>query len=39
MYFWLIAKRLGGKSELREEGYLCYDFEDMQKAEDYATPV
>ena len=31
-YFGLIAKRLAGKSELRAEGYLCYDFEDMQEA-------
>ncbi len=33
-YFGLIAKRLAGKSELLEEGYLCYDFGDMQKAGD-----
>jgi AAA+ ATPase superfamily predicted ATPase len=31
-YFGLIAKRLAGKGELRAEGYLCYDFEDMQEA-------
>ncbi len=31
-YFGLFAKRLAGESELRAEGYLCYDFEDMQEA-------
>ena len=29
-YFGLIAKRLVGKESLAEEGYLCYDLEDMQ---------
>jgi hypothetical protein len=29
-YFGLIAKRLEGKERLIEEGYLCYDLEDMQ---------
>jgi AAA+ ATPase superfamily predicted ATPase len=29
-YFGLIAKGLEGKEELMEEGYLCYDLEDIQ---------
>ncbi|MEA1943853.1 MAG: ATP-binding protein [Euryarchaeota archaeon] len=29
-YFGLIAKRLDGKRELREAGYLCYDLLDMR---------
>lgn len=31
-YFGLIAKRLEGKESLIEQGYLCYDLEDMQGA-------
>jgi hypothetical protein len=30
-HFGLIGKRLEGKEDLVEEGYLCYDLEDMQK--------
>ena len=30
-HFGLIAKRLEGKEKLKEEGYLCYDLEDMGK--------
>ena len=30
-HFGLIAKRMGGKEELKDEGYLCYDLEDIQK--------
>jgi len=27
----IIAKKINGKEKLREEGFLCYDFRDMQK--------
>ena len=30
-HFGLIGKRIEGKANLRDEGYLCYDLEDMQK--------
>ncbi len=31
-YFGLIAKRLEGKESLIEQGYLCYDLEDMRES-------
>ena len=30
-HFGLIAKRIEGKEDLKEEGYLCYDLEDKMK--------
>ncbi|MGB7533996.1 MAG: DUF234 domain-containing protein [Halobacteriota archaeon] len=34
-HFGLIGKRVEGKANLRGEGYLCYDLEDMQKKRNF----
>ena len=34
-HFGVIGKRVEGKANLRGEGYLCYDLEDMQKKQNF----
>ncbi len=34
-HFGVIGKRIEGKANLRGEGYLCYDLEDMQKKQNF----